>query len=93
MAQTSGETHMRNMMSNVLKKHKIPAVWKGLWLHVYVKKISFLKRSVNTVVYQDVLDHFRIPNTDKFGDNEFIFLHHFAPPHTVKSTKEWFREN
>ena len=39
-----------------------------------VAKICILKRSINFAVYQDFLDHFRIPNfDDKFGDNEFIF--------------------
>ena len=53
-----------------------------------VGKIDFLKWSINAAVYQDVQDHFLIPYIEnKFGDNELIFQHDLAPPHTEKSAK------
>ena len=52
-------------------------------------KGCFFERSINTSVYQDVLDHFFIPYIlNKFGDIEFIFQHDLAPPHTAKSAKK-----
>ena len=42
-----------------------------------IGKISFLKRSINVAVYQDVLDHFLIPYIE---DNEFILQPDLASP-------------
>ena len=57
-----------------------------------IGKIYFLKRSLDTPVYQDVLNHFLISYIeDKFGNNEFIFQHDFVPLDSVKSTEEWFK--
>ena len=54
-----------------------------------VRNIRSLKRSINAAVNQDVLDHFLIPYIeDKFGNNEIILHHDFAPLHAGKSTKE-----
>lgn len=63
------------MMPNAWKKFKIPLIFDGLGLYNgYQHQICFLKRLVNTVVYQDVQDNFPIPYIkDKLWDNEFIF--------------------
>ena len=58
-----------------------------------VGKTCFLKRTINTAVYEDILDHFLIPYIEeKFENNEFVFQHDLAPVNPAKSTKEWFRE-
>ena len=58
-----------------------------------VGNICFLKISINTDVYQDVLNHLQIPHIEKmFRDNEFTFQHDLAPSYRAKFIKEWFKE-
>ena len=52
---------------------------------------KILKWSNIAAVYQDVPDHFLIPYIE-FGNNEFIFQYDIAPSYTMKSSKEWFKE-
>ncbi len=50
--------------------------------------LCFLKSTDNTVIYQEILEHFMPPSADKlFGDADLIFQQHLAPAHTVKGTK------
>ncbi len=42
-------------------------------------------------IYQDILEHFMLPSSDKlYGDADFIFQQDLAPAHTAKCTKSWF---
>ena len=53
-----------------------------------VRKICFLKISINTAVYQDVIDNYLILYIKvKFQANEFIFQYNLAPLFTAKSSK------
>ena len=88
----SYERYNAKCMKESVKFPQSVIVW-GCMSATWVGKIWFLKRSINTVFDQDVLNHFLIPYIeDKFRDNEFIFQHDFAPPHTTKPTKEWRRK-
>ncbi len=59
-----------------------------------VGPLCFLKSTVNVAVYQEILEHFMLPSTDKFyGDADFIFQQDLAPTHTVKGTKSWFNDH
>ncbi len=59
-----------------------------------VGPLCFLKSSVNTPVYQDILEHFMLPSDDKlYGDADFIFQQVLAPAHTAKGTKSWFNDH
>ncbi len=54
----------------------------------------FLKSTVNTTIYQEILEHFMLPSADKlYGDADFIFQQDLAPAHTVKGTKSWFNDH
>ncbi len=40
----------------------------------------FLKSTVNAAIYQEILEHFMLPSTDKlYGDADFIFQQDLAP--------------
>ncbi len=59
-----------------------------------VGPLCFLKSTVNTAIYQDILEHFMLPSADKlYGDADFIFLQDLAPAHTAKGTKSWFNDH
>ncbi len=53
----------------------------------------FLKSTVNTAVYQEILEHFMLLSADKlYGDVDFIFQQDLAPAHSAKGTKSWFND-
>ncbi len=53
-----------------------------------VGPLCFLKSTVNTDIYQEILEHFMLPSADKlYGDAEFIFQQDLAPAHTAKGPK------
>ncbi len=59
-----------------------------------VGPLCFLKSTVNTVIYQEILEHFMLPSADKlYGDADFIFQQDSAPTHTSKVTKSWFNDH
>ncbi len=59
-----------------------------------VGPLCFLKSTVNTAIYQEILEHFMLPSADKlYGDADFIFLQDLAPAHTAKGTKSWFNDH
>ncbi len=59
-----------------------------------VGPLCFLKSTVNTAIYQDILEHFMLPFADKlYGDANFIFQQNMAPVHTAKGTKTWFNDH
>ncbi len=56
-----------------------------------VGPLCFLKSTVNTAIYQEILEHFMLPSADKlFGDADFIFQQDLVPAHTAKS---WFNDH
>ncbi len=59
-----------------------------------VGPLCFLKSTVNTAIYQDILEHFMPPSADKlYRDADFIFQQDLAPAHTAKGTKIWFNDH
>ncbi len=59
-----------------------------------VGPLCFLKSTVNTDIYQDILEHVMLPSVDKlYGDADFIFQQDLAPAHTAKGTKSWFNDH
>ncbi len=53
-----------------------------------VGPLCFLKSTVNSAIYQEILEHFMLPSADKlYGDADFIFQQDLAPAHTAKGTK------
>ncbi len=59
-----------------------------------VGPLCFLKSTVNTAIYQEILEHFMLPSADKlYGDADFIFQQDLAPAHTAKGTKSWFNDH
>ncbi len=59
-----------------------------------VGPLCFLKSTVNAAIYQEILEHFMLPSTDKlYGDAYFIFQQDLAPAHTAKGTKSWLNDH
>ncbi len=59
-----------------------------------VGPLCFLKSTVNTAIYQVILENFTLPSADKFyGDADFIFQQDLAPAHTAKGAKSWFNDH
>ncbi len=59
-----------------------------------VGPLCFRKSTVNTAIYQEVLENFMFPSADKlYGDADFIFQQDLAPAHTAKGTKSWFNDH
>ncbi len=59
-----------------------------------VGPLCFLKSTVNTAIYQDILEHFMLPSADQlFKDAAFIFQQDLAPAHTAKGTKSMFKDH
>ncbi len=59
-----------------------------------VGPLCFLKYTVNTAIYQEILEHFLLPSADKlYGDADFIFQQDLPPAHTAKGTKSWFNDH
>ncbi len=56
--------------------------------------LCFLKSTVNAAIYQEMLEHFMLPSSDKlYGEADFIFQQDLAPAHTAKGTKNWFNDH
>ncbi len=59
-----------------------------------VGPLCFMKSTVNTAIYQDIIEHFMLPSADKlYGDAELIFKQDLTPAHTAKGTKSWFNDH
>ena len=59
-----------------------------------VTPLCFIMSRVNTVIYQDILEHFMLPSADKlYGDADYIFQQDLAPAHSAKSTKTCFNDH
>ncbi len=62
-------------------------IW-GAMSSTGVGPLCFLKTNVTAPVYQENLEHFKLPSADQlFKDADFIFQQDLAPAHTAKSTK------
>ncbi len=54
-----------------------------------VGPLCLLKSTVNTAIYQELLEHFILPSADKlYGDADFIFQQDLAPAHTAKRSQK-----
>ncbi len=59
-----------------------------------VGPLCFLKSTVNAAIYQEMLEHFMLPSSDKlYGDADLIFQQDLTPAHTAKGTKSWFKDH
>ncbi len=68
-------------------------IWAAM-LSAGVGPLCFLKSTVNTAIYQEILEHFMLPSADKlYEDADFIFQQDLAPAHTAKGTKSWFNDH
>ncbi len=55
--------------------------------------LCFLKSTVNSAIYQEILEHLMLPSADKlYGDADFIFQQDLTPAHIDKGTKSWFND-
>ncbi len=74
---------------------EVSTVSDDLGCHVIsgVGPLCFLKFTVNTAIYQEILEHFMLPSADKlYGDADFIFQQDLAPAHTAKG-ESWFNDH
>ncbi len=68
-------------------------IW-GAMSSAGVGPLCFLKSTVNTAIYQEILEDFILPSADKlYGDADFIFQQDLGPAYTAKGTKSWFNDN
>ncbi len=59
-----------------------------------VGPLCFLKSTVNTAIYQAILEHLMLISADKlYGEAAFIFQQDLGPAHTAKGTKSWFKNH
>jgi len=59
-----------------------------------VGPLCFIKGRGNAAIYQEILEHFMFPSTEKlYGDEDFIFQHDLAPAHSAKTTGKWFTDH
>ncbi len=59
-----------------------------------VGPLCFLKSTVNAAIYQDILEHFKLPSAEELhGDTDFIFQQDLASADTAKGTKSWFNDH
>ncbi len=68
-------------------------VW-GAMSSAGVGPLCFLRSTVNTAVYQEVLEHFMLPAANQlYGDADLIFQQDLAPAHSAKATSTWFKDH
>ena len=68
-------------------------VW-GAMSATGVSPLCFLKGTMNSAIYLEVLENFLVPAAEElFGDADFIFQQDLAPPHSAKTTKRWFSDD
>ncbi len=89
----SGEAQNPCCLKSSVKFPQLVMIWAAM-SSAGVGPLCFLKSTVNTAIYQDILEHFMLPSTDKlYGDADFIFQQDLAPAHTAKGTKSWFNDH
>ncbi len=71
---------------------EVSTVCDNLGCHVGPQ--CFLKSTVNTAIYQEMLEHSMLPSADKlYGDADFILQQDLAHAHTAKGTKNRFNDH
>ena len=61
-------------------------IW-GAMSSAGVGPLCFIKSRVNAAVYQEILERFMLPSTDKLhGDADFLLQQDLAPAHSAKTT-------
>ncbi len=89
----SGEAHNPCCLKSSVKFPQSVMIWAAM-SSAGVGPLCFLKSTVNTAIYQEILEHFMLPSADKlYGDADFIFQQDLAPAHTAKGTKSWFNDH
>ncbi len=88
-----GETQNPCCLKSSVKFPQSVMIWAAV-SSAGVGPLCFLKSTVNTAVYQDILEHFMLPSADQlYWDADFIFQQDLAPAHTAKGTKSWFNDH
>ncbi len=90
----SGEAQNPCCLKSSVKFPQSVMIWAAM-SSAGVGPLCFLKSTVNTAIYQEILEHFMLPSADKlYGDADFIFQQDLAPAHTgTKGTKSWFNDH
>ncbi len=89
----SGEAQIPCCLKSSVKFPQSVMIWAAM-SSAGVGPLCFLKSTVNTAIYQEILEHFMLPSADKlYGDADFIFQQDLAPAHTAKGTKTWFNDH
>ncbi len=84
----SGEAHNPCYLSSVRFSQSV-MIWAAM-SSACVGPLCFLKSTVKAAIYQEILEHFRLPSADKlYGDADLIFQQDLAPAHTAKGTKSF----
>ncbi len=89
----SGEAQNPCCLKSSVKFPQSVMIWAAM-SSAGVGPLCFLKSTVNAAIYQEILEHIRLPSADKlYGDADFIFQQNLAPAHTAKGTKSWFNDH
>ncbi len=81
------EAHSPSCLKSSVKFPQSVVIW-GTMSSAGVGPFCFLKTNVTAPVYQDILEHFRVPSADQlFKYADFIFQQDLESAHTAKSTK------
>ncbi len=81
-----GEAQNPCCLKSSVKFPQSVMIWAAM-LSAGVGPLCFLKFTINTAVYQEILEHFMLPSSDKlYGDADFIFQQDLAPAHTARGT-------
>ncbi len=82
-----GEAQNPCCLKSSVKFPQSVRIWAAM-SSVGVGPLCFLKSTVNTNIYQEILEHFMLPSADKlYRDADFIFQQDLTPAHTVKVPK------
>ncbi len=89
----SGEAQNPCCLKSSVKFPQSVMIWAAM-SSAGVGPLCFLKSTVNSAIYQEMLEHFMFPSADKlYEDADFIFQQDLAPAHTAKGTKSWFSDH
>ncbi len=89
----SGEAQNPCCLKSSVKFPQSVMIWAAM-SSAGVGPLCFLKSTVNTAIYQEILEHFMLPPADQlYGDADFIFQQDLAPAHTAKGTKSWINDH
>ncbi len=82
-----GEAHSPICMKSSVKFPQSVMIWAAM-SSAGVGPLCFLKTNVTAPVYQEILEHFRLPSADQlFKDADFIFQQDLAPAQLPKAPK------